>query len=202
MRDLDDGVRVVAGLAFGGEDDRRGLVRFEDRDFFGDVIGGRAFEARCTHQDQRFGRKVDVLLVLRGVAGHRLVTELGELDSHLFGSDLVRSVADDRPVSLGRRQTAGRVRDDVTSFERGAHRVGQGAERGEQLCPAAGIAQAGGLRDRTGEERTRCDLGVEGLGGGNAHLYVTTVGCVHHAIGLVGEIRVAPVDDADDLAAT
>ena len=41
------------------------------------------------------------------------------------------------------------------------------------------------------------DLRVERLGGRHAHLDVATVGRVEHAVGLVGEVAVAPVDDGD-----
>ncbi len=45
------------------------------------------------------------------------------------------------------------------------------------------------------------DLGVERLGRRHAHLDVATVGRVEHAVGLVGEVAVATVDDGDDPAA-
>ena len=42
------------------------------------------------------------------------------------------------------------------------------------------------------------DLRVERLGRRHAHLDVATVGRVQHAVGLVGEVAVATVDDGDD----
>ena len=143
-----------------------------------------------------------MLLVLRRVAGHRLVAELAELDPNLLGGHLVRAVADDRPVPLGRSEAARGVGDHVTAVEGGAHRVGQRPQRCEELGPTAGVAEAGRLGDRTRQQCTGRHLGVERLGRRHAHLDVTTVGGVHHPVGLVGEIRTPSIDDADHVATT
>ena len=194
---VDGGGGVVAGLAVVGDHDRRRLVRGEDRDLLGDVVGGRTDQPGCAHEDQRFRRQVDVLLVLGRVAGHRLVAELAELDPDLFGSHLVGTVADDGPVALGRRQPTGGIGDDVAARQHLAHGVGEFTQRGEQVGTPAGVTDAGGLGDRTRQQCAGRHLGVERLGRGHTHLDVATVGGVQHAVGLVGEVAAAPVDDAD-----
>ena len=85
----------------------RRLVRPVDRHLLGHVVDVRAGEAGGADQDQRLGREVDVLLVLGGVAGDRLVAELGELDPQLLGGDPVGAVADDGPVPPGRAPLVG-----------------------------------------------------------------------------------------------
>ena len=54
------------------------------------------------------------------------------------------------------------------------------------------------IGDGDGEEVARGDLRVERLGGRHCHLDVAAVGRVEHAVGLVDEVAVAPVDDGDD----
>ena len=78
------------------------------------------------------------------------------------------------------------------------HGVGQLPQRGEQLVAVALVPGAGQLGDGAGQQGARGDLGVEGLGGGDRHLHVAAVGGVEHAVGLVGEVAVAAVHDADD----
>ena len=63
-------------LALGGDHDRRRLVGPVDRHLLGHVVGVGSREPGGAHEDQRLGRQVDVLLVLGGVAGDRLVAEL------------------------------------------------------------------------------------------------------------------------------
>ena len=58
-----------------------------------------------------------------------------------------------------------------------------------------GRAPARCLGDGTGQQCPGGHLGVERLGAGDAHLDVAAVARIHHAIGLVGEVAVAPVDD-------
>ena len=62
------------------------------------------------------------------------------------------------------------------------------------------VADAGCLGDRARQQHAGGDLGVERLGRRDAHLDVATVAGVHHAVGLVGEVAVAPVDDASTVA--
>ena len=133
------------GLALGGDHDRQRLVGPEDRDLLGDVVGGATDETGRAHQDQRLARQVDVLLVLGDVAGDALVAELAELDPHLFGGDRVDAVADDGPVPTLRREPLGGIGDVVAHAEHGAHRVGDLAQRLQQLVPACGAAEPGGL---------------------------------------------------------
>ena len=157
----------------------------------------RPGEPGGAHEDQRLRRQVDVLLVLGDVAGDRLVAELAELDPHLLGGDLVGPVADDRPVPLRRREPPGRVGDRRSrAASTVAHRVGQLAQRRRAARGgAASIADAGRLGDRARQQRAGGDLGVERLRRGHAHLDVAAVGRVQHAVGLVGEVAAAAVDD-------
>ena len=67
---------AVALLAGVGHHDGGRLVGPEDGHLLGRVGGGGAGEAGGAHQHQRLRRQVDVLLVLDGVAGDRLVAEL------------------------------------------------------------------------------------------------------------------------------
>ena len=156
-------------------------------------------QPRRAHEDQRLGRQVDVLLVLGDVAGDRLVAELAELDPHLLGGDRVGAVADDRPVALRRCEPPGGL-GDLRRAGRAPSRiaVGQLAQRRRAARGGAAVgADTGRLGDRAGQQHARGDLGVERLRRGDAHLDVATVGRVQHAVGLVGEVAAAAVDDAD-----
>ena len=97
-------------VAVGRDHDRRGLVRAVDRDLLGDVVGVRARQAGRADEDQRLGREVDVLLVLGGVAGDRLVAELGELDAQLLGGDAVARRCPRPPSSGAPARAAARPR--------------------------------------------------------------------------------------------
>ena len=70
--------------------DRHPAMRAIDRNLFADVVDVRAFEPRRAHERHRLRRQVDVLLVLGGVAGDRLVAELRQLDAQLVRRDRVR----------------------------------------------------------------------------------------------------------------
>jgi hypothetical protein len=63
-------------LALAGDHDRSGFVSAIDRNFFGDIVGRRSDQARGTHEDHRFRREIDVLLVFGRVVGDRLVAKL------------------------------------------------------------------------------------------------------------------------------
>ena len=129
--------RAVALLALVGDHDRRRLVGAEDRGLLRHVVGGAAAQTGGADEDQRLGRQVDVLLVLGGVGGDRLVAELAELDPDLLGGDPVGTVADHRPVALRRRQPAGGVGDLVALGVHAFHRLGQLTQAGQQLGPTA-----------------------------------------------------------------
>ena len=60
-------------VALGGDDHRRRLVGPVDGQLLGHVVGVGRRQAGGADQDQRLGGQVDVLLVLGGVAGDRLV---------------------------------------------------------------------------------------------------------------------------------
>ena len=135
-RHADRHVGGESRLAIAGDDDRRGLVGPEDRHLLGDVVGVRPGEPGRAHEDERLGRQVDVLLVLGGIAGDRLVAELTELDPDLLGGDLVRTVADDRPVPVEGCMTTGRSGDHRAAGEHLAHRIGH--EHGDRRAGASG----------------------------------------------------------------
>ena len=118
--------------AAGRDHDRHRLVGAVDRDLLGDVGEGRARERGGAHQDQRLGREVDVLLVLGGVAGDRLVAELRQLDADLGGRDPVGAVADHRPVAALGSEASGGLGDRGAVRQHRLHRGGQLAQRFEQ----------------------------------------------------------------------
>ena len=139
-----------------------------------------------------------MLLVLRDVAGDRLVAELAQLDPDLLGGHGVGTVADHRPVAAGRSQPAGRVGDLRLQGQDRAQRAGQLPQAGQQRVALLVRAAADGLRDGARQQRARRHLRVEGLGRGHAHLDVAAVRRVEDAVGLVGQVALAAVDDPDD----
>ena len=157
-------------LAVGGDHDRRGLVGPVDRDLLGHVVGGRAGEAGGAHEDERLGRQVDVLLVLGGVAGDRLVAELGQLDPHLGGGDAVRPVADDGPVALRRRQLLRGGGDLRPAREHLS--IASGRSRSAASSRWVDGVAADDVGDGDGQQEAGGDLGVERLGRRDAHLDV------------------------------
>ena len=187
-------------LALGGHDHGRRLVGAVDRDLLGDVIGSRTGQARGTDEDHRLGREIDVLLVLGAIAGDRLVTELAQLDAHLFGGDAIGTVADDGPVAARRRDGRRSHADLLAKCERAIERVGHRSQRFEQ-CDALGGVGTDHVGDRSSEQEAGGDLRVERLRGGHAHLDVATIGRVEHAVGAVGEIAVATIDDRHHVGA-
>ena len=84
--------------------------------------------------------------------------------------------------------------------------MASGTARNPSSSSARAVASAGGDTDGIGElggqQVAGGDLGVERLGGRHAHLHVTTVGGVQHAVGTIGEVAVASVDDGDHRRAT
>ena len=184
-------------LALSADNDRGRLVRPVDGELLGDVLGVGARDAGCAHEDERLGRQIDVLLVLCGVAGDRLVTELGELDADLGGSDPVRAVAHDRPVPPCRRVEMGRLRELVPARQDLLHGVGETLQAGEQVGAPLRV-DAARLGQGHGQQRAGSDLCVERLRGRHAHLDVAAVGRVDHTVGLLDQVAVATVDDGDD----
>ena len=94
---LERGAEAVVALR--RDHERRSLVRPEDRDLFGDVVGVGAAEPGRADEDEWLGRQVDVLLVFGDVARDRLVAELGQFDAKLVRRDAIAAVADDGPVA-------------------------------------------------------------------------------------------------------
>ena len=77
------------------------------------------------------------------------------------------------------------------------HRLGHLPQRGQQIVAALGRTNIGRFGDRARQQHAGGHLGVERLGRGDAHLDVTAIARVHHAVGLVGEIAVAAIDDSE-----
>ena len=174
---------------------RRVAVRGEDVDLLGQVahLAGRG--PGGADEDERLGGEVDVLLVLHRVGGDGLVAQLGQLDPGLLGGDPVGSRPDHRPVRVAQRDLA----------DPGDHRL-LGAQLGElvghlqQRVQQRVLELAGQPPAHPGQvqaqHRARGDLRVERLGRGDGHLDVAAVGRVQHAVALVRQVAVAPVDDA------
>ena len=112
------------------------------------------------------------------------------------------TIAQDRRDSACRwaaSAIAGRRAEDLV------HRRGELTQRREQFTAVGPIGDAVGAelgRQSEREQHTRGQLRVERLGGRDAHLDVTTVGCVEHAVALVDEIALPPVDDGNHDGAT
>ena len=183
-------------VAHVGDHDRHGTVRAVVRDLLGDVVGVRAVEPGRTHQDERFGAEVDVLLVLRDVSGDGAVTELRELDAQLVGRDAVEPVAHDRPVPPARYVPRRDLRDRAALLEHRLHRVGQLLQPAQQFGRLLAIASQLGS-ECEGEEVSRGDLRVERLRRRHRHLEVAAVRRVEHAVGLVDEVALPAVHDRD-----
>ena len=101
------------------------LVRPVDGHLLGHVVGRRSHQAGGTHQDQRLRGEVDVLLVLGGVGGDRLVAELRELDPDLAGSHQVGPTAHHGPVAPPRCMPSGDGRHVVAHVQDLGHGVGK-----------------------------------------------------------------------------
>ena len=142
-----------------------------------------------------------MLLVLGDVARDRLVTELGELDPQLVRGDPVHAVADDRPRAPRQRVALRGHRDRGAAGEHLPHRVGQLAQaRRATRCDASRSASPSAPSSAAMPSASRYagrELRVERLRRRDAHLHVATVGRVEHAVALVDEVALAPVDDRD-----
>lgn len=190
--------RVERGGAFGRDDDRHGLVGAVDRHLLRHVGGGALAEPGGADEDHRFAREVDVLLVLRDVAADGLVAELRQLDANLVRRDGVRTVADDGPVTA-RRCEARRDGTDLGAHrENPLHGVRHVNERTEHAVDAPDRRVGELQRDGARQDGARGNLCVERLRAGNAHLDVTTVRRVVHAVRLVCEITGTTVHDGQD----
>ena len=121
-------------LVIVGHHDRRRLVGPKDRNFLGDVVGGRAGQASGTHENQRLRGQVNVLFVLGAVGGDRLVTEFAQFDPDLLRCDPVGPVAGHRPVAPARRELAGGFADNVAAAQHCLHRSGQFGNAFQKHC--------------------------------------------------------------------
>ncbi len=182
-------------LALGGDHHRDGLVGPVDGDLLGHVVGVGTRQPRSAHEHQGLRRQVDVLLVLGGVTGDRLIAELGELDADLGGGDPVGTVADHRPRRSGGGVAGSGGGDVLTLGEHRLHGEGQAAQAVEDRRGPGTIGAPEGVGDALGQEEPGGHLGVEGLGRGDAHLDVTAVGGEQHPVGLLHQVAVAAVDD-------
>ena len=131
--DLDGGQGRGKGLALRANHHRGRLMRPIDRELLGHVLGVGACDAGRAHEDERLGRQVDVFLVFGGIAGDRLVTQLGELDADLRRRHPVGPVADDRPVTPGRGVQLRRLRQLLAPGQDLLHGVGQALQAAQQL---------------------------------------------------------------------
>ena len=109
------------------------------------------------------------------------------------------AVADDRPVAPARceplrdARRSRRAASSTCSIASGSSRSAS-----QQVVHPVGVGVARELvGDREREQEPGRDLRVERLGRRDAHLHVATVGRVEHAVGLVDEVAVAPVDDRE-----
>ena len=195
-RHTDHGQGGRERLALGADDHGRRLVGPIDRQLLSDVLGVGAGDAGRAHEDEGLGREVDVLLVFGGIAGDRLVTQLGELDADLRGGNPIRPVADDRPVAPGRRVEVSSLGQLLAPGEHLLHGFGKTLQAGQKLGAPHGIDTAL-LGHTEGQERAGRHLGVEGLGRRHAHLHVPSVGRVEDGVGLLHQIAVAAVDHGE-----
>ena len=101
-QDVDTWVEEIP-FALGNYHHRRGFVGTEYFYFLGDVAGIWPAHARCAHNDERFGRKIDMFFVLDDVEGYRLVAQLRKFYTDLGGRHMVRPAADDGPRTTRRR---------------------------------------------------------------------------------------------------
>ena len=103
---------------------------------------------------------------------------------------------DDGPVAALRRELMGRGGDLASHGDGLLHGVGEvaAAQRG---ASSVGSGRPARSPMRARQQEAGGDLGVERLRRRHAHLHVAPVGRVEHAVGLVGEVAVAPVDDGD-----
>ena len=188
--------RLIGGCgALRGDDHRRRLVGPVDGQLLADIGGGGRGQPGGADQDQRLRRQVDVLLVLGGVAGDRLVGQLRQLDAQLRGGEPVGAVADHRPVAPGGGVGPGGLGDLRPGRQHLLQSGGQVPQPREELVLEPTVAAADLAGDGQRQQEARRHLGVERLGGGDAHLDVAPVRRVEDAVGLHDQVAVAPVDD-------
>ena len=193
------GDRIEARLSLVGKNDHRGLVGFEDGDILQNVPRDRLRTPRRTDDDQRFGGKIDMFLVLHHIGGDRHVAKLAQLDPDLIGRRLVRSASDDRPVPFLLHHLFHGAADLLLPREDPLHQLRRLFEQTELLGdPFAGHGREE-LGQSKGQHVTGHDLRIEGLGRGDGHFDVPAVGGVKNTVGLCRDIRLAAVYNRDDL---
>ena len=136
-----------------------------------------------------------MFFVLNKVAGDGLVAELAELDSNLVGRGLVGPAAHRRPVGFADGVGEGRLLESLFHVENFSHLAGQGEELSNLFGDEASVSLFGLGCDVKADEGTCHDLGVECLGGSDAHLDVASAAGVDHPVDFEGEVRVPSVDD-------
>ena len=201
LRHLDDGrgVRGKTVLAFIGDDHRQGFVRPEDGRVLDDVVQHPRPGAGGADDDQRFGGKIDMLLVFHEIRGDRLITEFAQFDADLIGRGLVGSAADHRPVGPGNRQATGHGLDLFLGGEyppQGGGQLGQLADLAGDERSIAGALEADDIKSQHGRGH---HLGIERLGRSHRHLDVPAGTGIKDPVHLEGDIRIPAVDDGDGM---
>ena len=103
-------------------------------------------------------------------------------------------------MAVGAHVAPGYPGDLVVRCEHGFECGGQLDQCAEQIADGSGrrgVVRADVGSDGGSKQRARRNLCVEGLGGGHRHLHIAAVGGVEHAVGPVGQVAAAPVDDGD-----
>ncbi len=199
-RDLDrhEGVLGEARVASVAHDDRSGVVRAEDRDFFDRIGHDHGGEPRRAHEDERLGREVDVLLVLDRVDRDGLVAELGELDPYLRRRVVVRPRAHHGPVPSQERELRCRPDPRACRVEDVSHATRQVRELAQELDDIA----LSGVGEGEGEDVTGHDGSVEGSRGSYVGRRATAIVDVEDPVAHPRDIRAPAVDDRDDAGST
>ncbi|OPZ60029.1 MAG: hypothetical protein BWY87_00697 [Deltaproteobacteria bacterium ADurb.Bin510] len=195
------GHRVEAVLAFVGDHHHAGGVRLEDGGILDDVFQHDLGRTCRHHQDERFARKIDVLLVLDDVRADGLVAQFRKLDAHLVTGHLVGAAADHGPVALLAHDLVGAALDLLALGDHAQHQPGHALKVGEFRGDALVCDRAGQLGQIERQHVAGRDLGIEGLGRGHRHLDVAAVTGVINTVRFGGDVGLAAVDDRDHVGA-
>ena len=156
-----------------------------DGHFLGHVVSRRANQSCGTHQDQRLGRQVDVLLVLCGIGRNRFVAKLRQLDPDLPGSHQIGSATHHGPVPASQCVAVGYLGNLSPLSQHLTHSSGQVAQASQHLGTVRSAPGPNRVGHRHGQQHPSYHLGIEGLRGCHAHLHVTTVRRVQHSVGSI-----------------
>src|SRR6185312_14594290 len=191
----DDAVCTVEPcFALGSNDDRHPVVRGKDLHLLCDVIGRGAGHPGCAYENQRFRGQVDVLLVRRFVARDGSIGEFGTLDPDLLGRNPIAGGTDDRPCCPRWRVPTGQNGDLLLVVQETTHCIGERQEGRENFVFARIVVTVRSACQREREQGTRSYLRVEGLRGGDRHLYVAAVSRKEHTVGLFSQVATPTID--------